>query len=362
MTRRRINGHCPHGLGDRRQDPWGRSCFLRTPHRTWSSALLLAFLALGLLGIPFAADAQQVPKVPRIGYLSPRSRVNPLPYDRAFLLGLAELGYVEGKNLVIEWRFADGAYERLPALAADLVQRKVDVIVAPSSSAIRAAQKATATIPIVFLSTGDPVGDGFVASLARPGGNITGLSNTNLDVSAKLLELLLTMAPRVARVAVLGNPGSSTHTAILQTVQASARTRGGVRVLSVEARTREEIERGFAVMMQERVHGFIVGADAFLNERAQHIATLALTHRLPSITQPRVYVEAGGLMSYGPNTVENYRHAATYVDKILKGANPAELPVEQPTALELVINMRTANALGLTVPPSLLARADQVIQ
>ncbi len=321
--------------------------------------LLFALAACAVVTVGSAAA--QPPRIWRIGYLSPRSRVDPLPYDRAFLLGLAELGYVEGKNAAIEWRFADGAYERLPALAADLVQRRVDVIVAPSSSAIRAAQRATTTIPIVFLSTGDPVGNGFVASLARPGGNITGLSNTNLDISAKLLDLLLTMAPRVSSVAVLGNPGSSTYTAILQRIQAAARDRNGVRVRSVEARTREEIERGFGAMTRERAHGVIVAADAFLNERSQHIAALALTHRMPSITQPRVYAEAGGLMSYGPNTAENYRHAATYVDKILKGANPAELPVEQPTAFELVINMRTARALGLTAPPSLLARADQVL-
>jgi putative ABC transport system substrate-binding protein len=322
----------------------------------------LMALGAGALVAPPLSFAQSPPRVWRIGYLSPRSRVDPLPYDRAFLLGMAELGYVEGKNVVIEWRFADGAYERLPALATDLVRLNVDVIVAPSSSAIRAAQQATTTIPIVFLSTGDPVGSGFVASLARPGGNITGLSNTNLDVSVKLLDLLITVAPRLSRVAVLGNPGSSTHAAILRTVQAAARTRGGVRVLSVEARVREEIERGFAVMTRERVHGVIVAADAFLNERAQHIAALALTHRLPSITQPRAYVEAGGLMSYGPNTAESYRHAAAYVDKILKGANPAELPVTQPTTFEFVINMRTAKTLGLTVPPVLLARADQVIQ
>jgi putative ABC transport system substrate-binding protein len=322
----------------------------------------LMALGASALVAPLSSFAQPTPRIWRIGYLSPRSRVDPLPYDRAFLLGMAEFGYVEGKNVVMEWRFADGAYERLPALAADLVRLNVDVIVAPSSSAIRAAQQATTTIPIVFLSTGDPVGNGFVASLARPGGNITGLSNTNLDVSAKLLDLLITMAPRVSRVAVLGNPGSSTRAAILQNVQAAARTRGGVRVLSVEARTGEEIERGFVVMARERAHGVIVAADAFLNERAQHIAALALTHRLPSITQPRVYVEAGGLMSYGPNTAESYRHAATYVDKILKGAKPAELPVTLPTTFELVINMRTAKALGLTVPPLLLARADQVIQ
>ena len=319
-------------------------------------------LGAGALATPVSSVAQQPPKVWRIGYLSPRVRMDSLPYERAFLQGMSELGYVEGKNVVVEWRFADGAYERLPYLAADLVRLNVDVIVAPSSSAIRAAQQATKTTPIVFISTGDPVGSGFVASLAQPGGNITGLSNTNLDVSAKLLELLVTMVPRLSRVAVLGNPGSSTHSAILKNVRAAALTRVGVRVLSVEARTREEIERGFARMTQERADSVIVAADAFLNQQAQYIAPLALKRRLPSISQPRVYVEAGGLMSYGQNTADSYRHAATYVDKILKGAKPADLPVEQPTKFELVVNLKTAKALGLTIPESIRIRADEVIR
>ena len=318
-------------------------------------------LGAGALATPVSSVAQQPPKVWRIGYLSPRVRMDSLPYERAFLQGMSELGYVEGKNVVVEWRFADGAYERLPYLAAELVRLNVDVIVAPSSSAIRAAQQATKTTPIVFISTGDPVGSGFVASLAQPGGNITGLSNTNLDVSAKLLELLVTMVPRLSRVAVLGNPGSSTHSAILKNVRAAALTRAGVRVLSVEARTREEIERSFGRMTQERADSVIVAADAFLNQQAQYIAPLALKRRLPSISQPRVYVEAGGLMSYGQNTADSYRHAATYVDKILKGAKPADLPVEQPTKFELVVNLKTAKALGLTIPESIRIRADEVI-
>jgi putative tryptophan/tyrosine transport system substrate-binding protein len=319
-------------------------------------------LGAGALATSVSSFAQQPPNVWRIGYLSPRVRMDSLPYERAFLQGMSELGYVEGKNVVVEWRFADGAYERLPYLAAELVRLNVDVIVAPSSSAIRAAQQATTTTPIVFISTGDPVGSGFVASLARPGGNITGLSNTNLDVSAKLLELLVAMVPKLSRVAVLGNPGSSTHAAILKNVRAAALTRVGVRVLSIEARTREEIERGFARMTQERADSVIVAADAFLNQQAQYIAPLALKRRLPSISQPRVYVEAGGLMSYGQNTAESYRHAAIYVDKILKGAKPADLPVEQPTKFELVVNLKTTKALGLTIPESIRIRADEVIR
>ena len=319
-------------------------------------------LGAGALATPISSFAQQSSRIWRIGYLSPRVRMDSLPYERAFLQGMSELGYVEGKNVVVEWRFADGAYERLPYLAAELLRLNVDVIVAPSSSAIRAAQQATKTTPIVFISTGDPVGSGFVASLAQPGGNITGLSNTNLDVSAKLLELLVTMVPKLSRVAVLGNPGSSTHSAILKNVRAAALTRVGVRVLSVEARTREEIERGFARMTQEHADSVIVAADAFLNQQAQYIAPLALKRRLPSISQPRIYVEAGGLMSYGQNTAESYRHAATYVDKILKGAKPADLPVEQPTKFELVVNLKTAKALGLTIPESIRIRADEVIR
>jgi putative ABC transport system substrate-binding protein len=275
---------------------------------------------------------------------------------------MGERGYVEGKNLIIEWRFADGEYERLPALAAELVRLKVDVIVASTSPAIRAAQKATTTIPIVFPTTGDPVGSGFVASLARPGGNITGLSNVNLDISAKLLELLMTMVPRLSRVAVLGNPGSSTYAAILKSIQAAALKIVGVRVFSVEARTREEIERGFVLMTQERADGVIVAADPFLILQARQIALLAVQHRLPSITQPPVYAEAGGLMSYGQSIADSHRYAAAYVDKILKGAKPADLPVEQATKFMLVVNMKTAKALGLTIPPSLLLRADRVIE
>jgi len=302
--------------------------------------------------------AQRPPKVWHIGYLLPRPRSD---YDRAFLQGMGELGYVEGKNLVIEWRFADGEYERLPTLAAELVRLKVDVIVAPTSPAIRAAQKATTTIPIVFPSTGDPVGSGFVASLARPGGNITGLSNANLDISPKLLEFLLTVAPRLSRVALLGNPDSSSHSAILKSVQAAALQQGGVRVFSVEVRTREEIERGFVLMTQQRADGVIIAPDALFTGQVRQIASLAAKHRLPSITQLRLHVEAGGLMSYGQHFRESYRRAATYVDKILKGAKPADLPVEEPTKFELVINRTTAQALGLTIPPSLLQRADQII-
>ena len=311
--------------------------------------------------VPAPSFAQPAPKVWRIGYLSPRLRQDD-ERDRAFRRGISELGYVEGKNVVIEWRFANGEYERLPAMAAELVRLRVDVIVADSSPAIRAAQRATTTIPIVFPTTGDPVGSGFVASLARPGGNITGLSNANLDVSAKHLELLLTVAPRLSLVAVLGNPGSSTHAAIVKDLQAAALQHGGVRLLSVEARTPEDIERAFAVITQQRAGGLIIAPDAFLiSQQAQHIAALAIKHRLPSITT-RGYAEAGGLMTYGYHIEDSFRRSALYVDKILKGTKPADLPVEQPTKFELVINMKTAKALSLTIPPSILLRADRAIE
>ena len=318
-------------------------------------------LGAGALAAPLDCFAQQQLKVWRIGYLSPQSRLDP-PYDRAFLQGMSERGYVEGKNLIVEWRFADGEYERLSGLAAELVGLKVDVIVASTSPAIRAAQKATTTIPIVFPATGDPVGSGFVANLARPGGNITGLSNINLDVSAKLLELLIMMVPGLSRVAVLGNPGSSTHAAILQDIQAAALKIVGLRVFSVEARTRDEIEHGFVRMTQERANGVIVAGDPFLIQQARQIALLAVQHGLPSITQQPVYAEAGGLMSYGQSVADSHRYAAAYVDKILKGTKPADLPVEQSTKLELVINRKTAKALGLAIPQSLLISADKVLE
>ena len=318
---------------------------------------------LVLLTAPLTLFAQQPAKVWRIGFLSPLSRQSMVDAgnEDAFLQGMREVGYIEGKNLTIEWRHADGDYERLPALAAELVRLKVDVIVAAPSPAIRAAQRATTTIPIVFPTTGDPVGSGFAASLRRPGGNLTGLSNTNLDISAKILELLSTIKPRMSRVAVLANPGSSTEHAILKSIELAAQT-SSLRILTVEAQTPEEIERGFATMSRERVDAVIIAADAFLLMQRQQIAQLAIKFRLPSITQGVNYAKVGGLMSYGQDATEGYRRAAGYVDRILKGAKPGELPIEQPTRLYLLINLQTANALGLTVPQSLLLRADEVIQ
>ena len=283
----------------------------------------------GALAAPFSCFAQQQGKVWRIGFLGARLRStpsNPEVYYDAFVQGMRELGYVEGKNLVIEWRFADGKYERLPGLAAELVQMKVEVIVTHTTPAIQAAQRATRTIPIVAAVVGDPVGSGFAASLARPGGNITGLSNIAVDVSPKHIELLKTMIPRLSRVANLVNPGNSSHLAVLKSVQAAAR-QVGIKILPMDARAPEEIERGFATMARERAESVIVAPDPFFFQQRRQIAELALKNRVPSMFSFREEVAAGGLMSYGPNLTDFYRRAATYVDKILKGAKPGELPI-----------------------------------
>jgi putative ABC transport system substrate-binding protein len=329
-----------------------------TNRRTFVGAV-----AGGLLALPGVAPAQVARKVWRVGFLAAASRqfLVDTGYYAAFLQGMREQGYVEGQNLAIEARFADGKYERLPALAAELVRLKVDAIVAVPSPAIRAAQQATTTIPIVFPSTGDPVGSGFAASLAHPGGNITGLSNTNLDASPKLLEMLIAVVPGIARVVVLANPGSSTERAILNNVDAAAR-KSGIQILTIEVRTPGEIEKGFAVMKREHVDAFVIAGDSFLNMQGPQIAELAVKFRMPSVGTRPSYAKGNGLMSYGQEVTDNYRRAATYVDRILKGAKPGDLPIEQATRFEMVVNIRTAKALGLTIPQSLLARADVVIR
>jgi putative ABC transport system substrate-binding protein len=309
------------------------------------------------------SSAQQPKRVWRIGFLVAASRQFYLDSGRldALQTGLHELGYVEGKNLVIEARYADGQYDRLPGYASELVGLKVDLIVAAPSPAIRAAKQATTTIPIVFPSTGDPVGSGFVASLAHPGGNLTGMSNSNLDVSAKTLELLRAVAPGMSRVAVLANPGSSTELAMLKSIGAAAQT-VGVQIVRIEARNLEEIETAFSAMTRDRIDALVIASDALIGMQQPQIADLAVKHRLPSISQGAGYARNGGLMGYGVNTLDLYRAAAVYIDKIFKGAKPADLPVQQPTKLDLVLNLKTAKAIGLTIPQSLLLRADEVIQ
>jgi len=322
---------------------------------------VLALIALSAGAV--VSHAQPQGKIWRVGFLALTTRPDPLASHQygAFPKGMRDLGYVEGKNLVIEWRFADGKPERLPGLAVELVQIPVDVIVAAGAVAIRAAQKSTTTIPIVMGTTGDPVGSGFVKSLARPGGNITGLSNMGGDVSAKLLELLLAVVPKLSRVGVLLTPTSSTYATISENVQAAAQ-REGVKTLLAEVRTPQEIEDAFSMMAKERVGAVIVGASSFLTVQREQIAALANQYRIPSIFGNRSSVEAGGLMSYGGIQSDNFLRAANYVDKILKGAKPAELPVEQSETFELVVNLRTAKALGLTVPQTILLRADKLIE
>ena len=324
---------------------------------------LVIALGASALTAPLRSFAQQQVKVWRVGFLTAYSRQTLAQSGRidAFLQEMHKLGYVEGKNLVIEWRFADERYERLGAMAAELVGLNPDVIVAGPSPAIRAAQKATATIPIVMASTGDPVGSGFVASLARPGGNITGSSNETDDISGKYLELLMTVAPKLSRVAILGNPDSSTYGNVVNIVRAAAQY-AGVTVVQLDVRTREDLIRSFSTMARERAMGVIAVPSAFTNVQGPQIAELASEFHIPAIYGVRTSVDAGGLMSYAPTSTGNYIRAANYVDKILKGAKPGDLPVEQPTTFELVINMKTAKALGLTIPQSLLQRADEVIQ
>ena len=273
---------------------------------------------------------------------------------------MRELGYVEGKNLVIEWRSAEGKSDRLAALAAELVQLNVDLIVVAGNPAVAAAQKATSTIPILIGNGSDPVGSGFVASLARPGGNITGLSNIVDDISPKYLEMLISMVPKLARVAVLLDLSSTAQAKAFNNVR-SAATTAKVAVLPFDARSPAGIEQAFSLMRKERVGAVIVVSGGLFVQQARQIAELAAKHRLPSISGYREYAEAGLLMSYGPSFVENYRRIAVYADKIFKGAKPRDIPVEQPTKLELIINRSTAKALGLKIPQSFLISADTVI-
>lgn len=324
---------------------------------------LFAVAVLALAAVPPSSFAQQQGKIWRVGFLSQRARPDSLDADifGSFPRGMRELGYVEGKNFVIEWRFADGDVGRLPSLAAELVRLKVDAIVTSSTPATKVLQKATTTIPIVMGTIGDPVGSGFIASLARPGGNITGLTSITNDLSPKLLDLLRGIVPRLSRIAVLANSTNPFHAAVLKNVQAAAQ-KTGVTILSLDARTAQEIENAFPTITEERAGAIILAQDSLFTQQRRQIAELSAKHRLPLIAAMREYVEAGVLMSYGPNFADIYRRTAVYVDKIFKGAKPADLPVEQPTEFEMFINSKTAKALGLEIPPSLLLQANAVIQ
>ena len=316
---------------------------------------LVVALVLALLGSPPAAEAQPAAKMVRVGLLDNAPIWEPLRQ------GLRDLGYVEGKNIVLEYRPSEGRSERLPDLAGELVRLKVDVIVAYGTPATRAAKKATTTIPIVMVGIGDPLKTGLVASLARPGGNITGSTILGPEVGGKRLALLKETLPRASRVAFLWNPDNASNAVYLQDLQAGARTLG-VTLQSVEVRSPSQFESAFAAMTRERPDALIMTADPMLLLHVRRVVDFASKNRLPAMYQAKENVEAGGLMSYGASFPELARRAAIYVDKILKGTSPADLPIEQPTKFELVINLKTAKALGLTIPSSLLLRADEVIE
>ncbi len=324
---------------------------------------LLIAIGSGFLSASLPSYAQPA-KVSRIGLLTLRSRstpTNPEPFYDAFTQAMRELGYVEGKNLVIESRFAEGKSERLPGLVAELIDLKPAVIVTHAMNATEVLRRATSTIPIVTSPMTDPVGRGLAASLARPGGNVTGMSFVGIEVSAKQLEFLKAVVPALSHVAVLVNPGNPAHPAVLKVVQAYAQ-QVGIKLLVVNASTAEEIERAFAVMTQERADAGIALSDPFFTGQRRQIPALALKHRLPMMFAQREFVAAGGLMSYGASLVDFYRGAAIYVDKILKGANPGDLPIEQPTRIHLAVNRKIAKALGVTIPSELLLRADEAIE
>jgi putative ABC transport system substrate-binding protein len=324
---------------------------------------LATAVVLLLLAVSSAPAAAQPPeKVPRVGFLGPRTRPNDAGFADAFVQGLRDLGWVEGKTIVIEYRWAEGRSDRLPDLAAELVRLKVDVILAGSTAVAVAAKNATGTIPIVMATSGDPVGLGLVASLARPSGNVTGLSfSVGTDIVGKWLELLKETVPRVRRVAVLSNPANPSHALAIENVIVAARA-VGVQLQLLKAGGPNEFDNAFAAMARERAEALLVVLDPFFGFHRARLSHLAAKSRLPAMYGSREYPEAGGLMSYGADFRHNFRRSATYVDKILKGAKPADLPIEQPAKFELVINLKTAKVLGLTIPPSLLLRADQVIE
>ena len=323
-------------------------------------------IALGasLLAVSIAAPAQRSGKVYRIGFLGARSRSTPahpdIYYD-AWLRAMRDLGYAEGKNLVIEWRFADGNYERVPGLAAELAGMKLDIIVTHALPPTLGLQRATSTIPIVFLVIVDPVGNRVVPSLARPGGNTTGMSLMSEDVNAKRVELLKELIPALSRVAVLVNPDNPSHPAMLKKIKGAA-TVLGLSAGPVEARNLEDIERALDASLRERADALILLEDGAFVAYQNRIAESAFRRRIPSMSWMPEFVESGGLISYGMNLLDCYRRGATLVDKILKGAKPADLPIEQPTKIDLVINRKTAKALGITIPPELLVQADRVIE
>jgi len=323
--------------------------------------ICISFLAALMLSSVYVAEAQQRGKVPRIGFLAAPSPSFFSTRLNAFREGLYDLGHVEGKNVAIEYRYAGGKLDRLPALAAELVRLKVDVIVTSSAPGAFAAKKSTGTIPVVFVTAGDPVDMGLVTSLARPGRNITGLTTHAPELSGKRLELLREVLPRITRVAVLWNPSNPGFSEMLKEMQAASQAHA-LQLQSLEVRSLEDFEGAFESITKGDSHAVIVVSDPFLNTHNRLILDLAVKHRLPAMYGGPEVVDAGGLMSYGPGFSDQYRRAATYVDKILRGMKPADLPVERPMKFELIINLKTAKQIGLTIPPNVLYRADRVIK
>ena len=332
--------------------------------RKQTSQVRRAWLRAVLCGVAMVPSltllAQQKSKPWRVGFLASGS--SSMRVYEGFRQGMRGLGYVEGESVDVQWRFADGNYDRLAGLAADLVRAKnVDVIVAGTTLSVQAARQATATIPIVMVAVPDPVGEGFAKSLSRPGGNITGLSNIVTEVSVKHVELLRAAVPRLVQLAVLINPRNPSDALILEQIHGAAYTRG-MKVVAIEASTESQIDAGFGAMTRARAEALIVAEDSYFDVQTRRITQLAIRNRLPTICSNQEMTEAGALMSYGQDLTEHYRRAATYVDRIQKGAKPANLPIEQPTTLELVLNSRTAAALGLAVPQELALRADKLIE
>ena len=319
----------------------------------------LMLLLAGAMTAARALRAQQR-AMPVIGYLASGSPDSSAPSVTGFRQGLSETGYVEGQSVVIEYRWAEGRYDRLPALAANLVDLRVDVIVASGSTAPRAAKNATSAIPIVFAG-GDPVAGGLVASFARPGGNLTGFSLMVGELMPKRLELLSDLIPQARSIALLVNPNSASTERTIRDLQEAARAKG-VQLIILKAGTESEIEGAFGSLVERQAHALLVGADPFFNSRREQLVALASRHAVPAIYEWREFVTSGGLISYGPSLTSIYRQLGIYAGRIVKGAKPADLPVQQPTTFELVVNLKTAKALGLTVPQTILARADEVIE
>lgn len=309
---------------------------------------------------PLAARAQQQ-STPVVGFLNGASADSYADRVRAFRQGLAETGYLEGRNVAVEYRWADGQYDRLPALATELVRRQVAVIVAGANAGALASRAATSTIPIVFSIAADPVEVGLVASLNRPGGNLTGVTNLNTELGPKRLELLHELVPAARVIGVLVNPTNRNAETLSRELQAASRTMG-LPIQIVHASAENDFDTAFATLSQQQAGGLVIGADAFFNSRSERLAVLTVRHRMPAVFQFREFAAAGGLMSYGGSFTDSYRLAGVYTGRILKGEKPANLPVQQSTKAELLINLKTAKALGLTVPLPLLGRADEVIE